>query len=109
MKKFVIATVLSLTVATSVWAAQISTTETDTNEHRNAMVAHKTTNNNSANAHQQMAEMHKEKIGTATQAKTDKATKSFTTDERASTGSLRSFIHKEWPVWPTSAGIKKTP
>lgn len=70
MRKFVITAVLSLGAVSSAWASQLAKPTMDMNQHMQSMIAHETMNNGSADAHQQMAEMHQKMMGTQTKENT---------------------------------------
>ncbi|MDA8481029.1 copper-binding protein [Citrobacter sp. Awk 4] len=77
MKKLVIAAVLTLSTVSSVWASQLTKPAMDMNQHIQSMIAHETMNNGSADAHQQMAEMHQKMMGKQAQENTVSIAKPF--------------------------------
>ncbi|EAA1752682.1 copper-binding protein [Salmonella enterica] len=77
MKKIIIATAISLGIASSAWAAQTAMPEMDMSQHQQAVIAHDTMKNGNSNAHQQMADAHKKMMGTQAPTETVNTAKSF--------------------------------
>lgn len=67
MKNILIATAISLGMASSAWAAQTTMPEMHMSQHQQAVIAHDSMKNGNSDAHQKMADMHKQMMSDQTQ------------------------------------------
>jgi len=93
MKKLIIATVVSLGVVSSVWAADSGMSAMDMSQHQQAAMAHGAMNNASAEAHQQMAEMHQSMMGAKAQATTGNQEQFSTMNEHKQAAIAHEFTN----------------
>lgn len=77
MKKIIIATAISLGIASSAWAAQTTMPEMDMSQHQQAITVHENMKNGNAFAHQQMVDAHKKMMGTQVPTETASTAKPF--------------------------------